>query len=68
MAFDNSGTKAVSSAWLGTTQKGANYHFSLPHLDEPHIVAKALDLGSLNMQFQQDGPEDKKLHLFKVFG
>ena len=28
---------------------------------------KALDLGSLNMQFQQDAPRDKKLQLFKFF-
>ena len=28
---------------------------------------KALDLGSLNMQFQLDWPKDKKLQLFKIF-
>ena len=40
---------------------------SFAALGRPVRRWKALDLGSLNMQFQQDGPKDKKLQLFKVF-
>ena len=44
-------------------QKGVNYHFFSPQLDKLYVVKK-LNLGSLNMQFQQDCPKDKKLQLF----
>ena len=63
MAFDNSGTKAV--AW-DHPQKGVNYHLSLIFATIRQAVRhwKALNLGSLIMQFQQDWPKDKKLELF----
>ena len=40
MAFDNSGTKAVSAARLGNTPKSVNYHFSSPQLDKLDVVGK----------------------------
>ena len=46
-------------------QKGVNYHFSRPHLDEPYVVA--FDFGSLNMQYQQDWPKDYKNYSFLNF-
>ena len=59
MAFDNSGTKAVSSAWLGTTPKRCELPLFFAVLGRAICRWKALDLGSLNMQFQQDWPKDK---------
>ena len=64
MAFDNSGTKAVSSASPGPTQKRCEPQLFLAALGQVVRLWKALDLGSLNMQFQQDWPKDKKLQLF----
>ena len=60
MAFNNSCTKAVLSASPGPT----------PRCEQPLFLAalgqaihgwKALDLESLNMQFQQDLPKDKQI-------
>ena len=49
---------------LGKPKKGVNRNFSWP-LGQVIRCSKALDLGSLNMQFKQDGPKDKKFQLFK---
>ena len=48
---------------LGPPQKGVNYHFSSAAIGQAVRRWKAhyLDLGSLNMQFQQDSPKDKKI-------
>ena len=64
MAFDNSCTKAVLSAWPGPTPKRWELPLFLAALGRAICGWKALDLGSLNMQFQQDWPKDKKLQLF----
>ena len=44
---------------FGPTQKGVNATF-LRRNRTSRTLLKALDLGSLNMQFQQDWPKDKK--------
>ena len=67
MAFDNSSTKAVSSASPGPISKRCEVPLFLAALEQAVHGWKALDLGSLNMQFQQDWPKDKKLQLFKFF-
>ena len=67
MAFDNSCTKAVLSASPGPTPKRCELQLFLAALGQAVRCWKALDLGSLNMQFQQDGPKDRKLQLFKFF-
>ena len=64
MAFDNSCTKAVSSASPGPTPKRCELPLFLAALGQAVGGWKALDLGSLNMQFQQDWPKDKTLQLF----
>ena len=61
MAFDNSGTKAVSSASPGPTPKGCEPQLFLAALGQVVCCSKALDLGRLKMQFQQDWPKVKKL-------
>ena len=61
MAFDNSCTKAVSSASPGPTQKRCELQHFLAALGQAVRRWKALNLGSLNMQFQQNGPKDKKI-------
>ena len=65
MAFDNSGTKAVSAAKLGTTPKGVNCHFSSPQFDKPYGVGK-LSISRLNMQFQHDWPKYKNYNFFNL--
>ena len=60
MAFDNSRTKAVLSASPGQTPKRCELQLFLATLGQAVCGWKALDLGSLNMQFQQDGPEKIK--------
>ena len=64
MAFDNSGTKAVWGAQFGTTPKRCELQLFFAGIAYPIWRWKALDLGRLNMQFQQDWPKDKKLQLF----
>ena len=64
MAFDNSCTKAVLSASPGPTPKRCDLPLFLATLGQATHGWKALDLGSLNMQFQQEWPKDKKLQLF----
>ena len=62
MDFDNSCTKAVLSASPGPTPKRCEPHFFLAALGQVMRCSKALDLGSLNMQFQHDWPKDKKYY------
>ena len=64
MAFDNSCTKAVLSASPGPTPKRCELPLFLAALGQAVCGWNVLDLGSLNIQFQQDGPKDKKLQLF----
>ena len=64
MAFDNSGTNAALAARLGTTPKTCELPLFFAAIGQAIHGWKALDLGSLNMQFQQDWPKDKKLQLF----
>ena len=61
MAFDNSWTKAVSSAWPGPTPKRCEPQLFLAALGQVIRCSKALDLGILNMQFQHDWLKDKKI-------
>ena len=60
MAFDSYGTKAVLAARLGTTPKRCELQLFFAAIRQAIHHWKALDLGSLNMQFQQDWPKDKK--------
>ena len=61
MAFDNSGRKAVSSASPGPTPKVCELQLFFAALRLAIHRWKAFDLGTLNMQFQQDGPKDKQI-------
>ena len=67
MAFDNSGTKAVLSVSPGPTPKRCELRLFLAALGQAVSGWKALDLGRLNMQFEQDWPKDKNLQLFLSF-
>ena len=67
MAFDNSCTKVVLSASPGSTPKRCELLLFFAALGQAARGWKALDIGSLNMQFKQDGPKDKKLQLFTFF-
>ena len=67
MAFDNSGTKAVSSASPGPTPKRCESQLFLAALRQVVCCLKAVDLGSLNMQFQHDWPEDKQITALLIF-
>ena len=59
MAFDNSRTKAVLSASPGPTPKTCEPQLFLAALGQVIRFSKALDLGSLNMQFQHHWPKEK---------
>ena len=61
MAFDNSSTKAVLSASPGPTPKRCELPLFLATLGQAVCGWKALDLGSLTMQFQPDWPKDKQI-------
>ena len=61
MAFDNFCTKAVSSASPGPTPKRCELPLLLAALGQAVRGWKALNLGSLNMQFQQDWLKDKQI-------
>ena len=61
MAYDNSCTKAVLSDSPGPTPKRCEAPVFLAALGQVIRCSKAVDLGSLNMQFQQDWPKDKKI-------
>ena len=64
MAFDNSDTKAVWAARLGTTPKRCELQLFFAGIGQAIRRLKALHLGCLSMQFQQDWPKDKKLQFF----
>ena len=68
MAFDNSCIKVVLSASPGPTPKRCEPQLLLAALGQVELCWKALDLGSLNLQFQHGWPKDKKLQLFQFFG
>ena len=72
MAFDNSCTKAVLSASPGPTPKRCELPLFLAVLGQAALGQavrgwKALDLGSLNMQFQHYWPKDKKITALLIF-
>ena len=67
MAFDNSCTKAVLSTSPGPTPKRYEQQLFLAALGQVIRCSKALDLGSVNMQFQQDWPKDKKSTALLIF-
>ena len=64
MPFDNSCTKAVLSASPGPTPKRCEPQLFLASLGQVIRCLKALDLRSLDVQFQHDWPKDKKIQLF----
>ena len=61
MAFDKSCTKAVLLASPGPTPKRCEPQIFLAAVGQVIRCSKALDLGRLNMQFQNDWPKDKKV-------
>ena len=65
MAFDNSCTKAGSSASPGPTPKRCELQLFFAAHGRIVCRWKALGPGSSNMQFQQEWPKDKKLQLFQ---
>ena len=67
MAFDNCCTKVVLSASPGPTPKRCEPQLFLAALGQVICCSKALDLGSLNMQFQQDWQKDKKITALLIF-
>ena len=67
MAFDNSRMKAVSSASPGPTPKRCEPQFFLAALEQVMRYSKAVDLGSLNLQFQHDWPRNKKITALLIF-
>ena len=67
MAFNNSCTKAVSSASPGPTPKRCETQLFLAALGQVIRCSKALNLGSLNMQFQHDWQKDKKITALSIF-
>ena len=67
MAFDNSCTKAVLSASPGPTPKRCEPQLFLASLGQVIRCSKALDVGSLNMQFQHDWQKDKKITSLLTF-
>ena len=68
IALDNSCTKAVSSASPGPTPKRCEPQVFLATLGKVICCWKALDLGSLNLQFEHDWPKDKKITGAKLRG
>ena len=67
MAFDSSGTKAVWAARLGTTTKRCELQLFLAGIRQAIWRYKAIHLGHLNMQFQQDCSKDKKITALLLF-
>ena len=63
MSFNNSLTKTVLSALPGPNPKRCEPQLFLASLGQVIRCSKAVDVGSLNMQFQYDWPKDKKLQL-----
>ena len=68
MAFDNFCTKVVLSALPGPTPKRCEPQLFLAALGQVVCCWKALDFGSLNMQFKHDWPKVKKITALKFFG
>ena len=64
MAFDNSCTEAVLSASPGQAQKSCEPQLFLAALGQVIRCSKAVDLGSLNMQFQHHWPKTKNYSPF----
>ena len=67
MAFDNSCSKAFFSASPGPTPKRCEPQLFLAALGQVIRCSKALDLISLNMQFQHDWPKVKKITAILIF-
>ena len=67
MAFDNSCAKAVLSASLGQTPKRCEPQLFLAALGQVIRCSKALNLGSLNMQFHNDWPKNKNITVLLLF-
>ena len=61
MVFNNSCPKAVWLASPGPTPKRCEPQLFLAALGQVIRCSKALDLGSLNIQFQQDWPKDNEI-------
>ena len=61
MAFDNSCTKAVLSASPGPAPKSCESQLLSAALGQVIRCSKAVELGSLKMQFHHDWPKDKKI-------
>ena len=64
MAFKNSNAKAVWAAQLGTTPKRCELQLFFAGIRQAIQRLKALQLGRLNMQFQQDWPKEKNYTSF----
>ena len=67
MPFDNSCTKAVLSASPGPTPKRCELALFIAALGQAIRGWGALDLGSLNMQFQHDWAKDKNITALFIF-
>ena len=67
MAFQNSCTKAVLSALPVPSPQWCKLPLFLAALGQAVRRWKAVDLGSLNMQFQQDRPKDKQVTAVLIF-
>ena len=67
MAFANSCTKAVLSASVGPTPKRCEPQLFLASLGQVIRCSKAVDLGSLHMQFQHEWPKNKKITALLIF-
>ena len=67
MAFDSSGTKAVWAVRLGTTLKRCERQLFFAGIRQAIWRYKAIHLGHLNMQFQQDWPKDEKITDLSIF-
>ena len=66
MALDNSSTKAVWPARLGTPTR-CELQLFFAGIRQVIWRWKALDLGRLNMQFDQDWPKYKKITALLIF-
>ena len=64
MAVENSGMKAIRAARLGSTPKMCELQLFFAGIAQAAPSWKALKLGRLTREFQQDWPKDKKLELF----
>ena len=67
MAFNNSCTKAVLSASPGPTPKRCEPQLFLAALGQVIRCSKAVDLGSLNLQFQHDWLKNEKITALLLF-